>query len=186
VDENLNEIKLTNKQKVFINEYLISFNATEAALKAGYSPKTAYSQGARLLKVVEIKEALRLKLTETAMSSEEVLKRLAEMARGDMADLMEITASGFTLKLSEKNEDGTITVNPKTKLIRKIKQKVTTFLAKNESQEDREVIETELELYSAQDALQLLGKYHALFVDRTELTGKDNGNIVVELVHDKD
>jgi phage terminase small subunit len=184
VDETLDEKKLTNKQKIFINEYLVSFNATEAAIKAGYSVKTAYSQGARLLKDVEIKEILRLKLTETAMSAEEVLKRLAEMARGDMADLMEITSSGFTLKLSEKDPNGEIVVNPKTKLIKKIKQKVTTYLAKNESQEDREVIETELELYSAQEALQLLGKYHALFIDRTELTGIGGDKIIVKVVND--
>lgn len=49
---------LNEKQQLFINEYLIDFNATQAAIRAGYSEKTAYSQGQRLLKQVEIKDAL--------------------------------------------------------------------------------------------------------------------------------
>lgn len=44
--------------KMFASEYLVSGNATEAASKAGYSKKTAYSQGQRLLKNVEIMEAI--------------------------------------------------------------------------------------------------------------------------------
>ena len=45
---------LTGKQQRFVDEYLIDHNATQAAIKAGYSQKTAYSQGQRLLKNVEI------------------------------------------------------------------------------------------------------------------------------------
>lgn len=46
------------KMEIFASEYLILGNATEAALKAGYSPKTAYSHGQRLLKNVEIMEKI--------------------------------------------------------------------------------------------------------------------------------
>lgn len=50
--------ELTYKQKKFCEEYIVSHNATESAIKAGYSDKTAYSQGQRLLKNVEIKKYL--------------------------------------------------------------------------------------------------------------------------------
>jgi hypothetical protein len=110
------------------------------------------------------------------MSADEVLCRLSDIARGDIADLMDITSAGFTFRLLVKDENGNRVVNQNTKLIKKIKQKVTTILGKGES-DDREIIETELELYSAQEALNTLGKYHKLFVDRTELTGKDGGAI---------
>lgn len=51
--------KLTHKQELFCREYVANgYNATQAAIKAGYSPKTAYSSGQRLLKHVEIKSAL--------------------------------------------------------------------------------------------------------------------------------
>lgn len=46
---------MTDKQKRFCNEYLIDCNATQAAIRAGYSEATAYSAGQRLLKNVDIK-----------------------------------------------------------------------------------------------------------------------------------
>ena len=46
------------KQAQFVSEFLVDLNATQAAIRAGYSEKTAYSQGQRLLKNVEIQAAL--------------------------------------------------------------------------------------------------------------------------------
>ena len=46
--------ELTSKQKAFADEYLVDLNATQAAIRAGYSEATAYSQGQRLLKNVEV------------------------------------------------------------------------------------------------------------------------------------
>lgn len=54
---------MTNKQELFILEYQKDFNATRAATAVGYSPKTAYSQGQRLLKDPEIRNALEADLT---------------------------------------------------------------------------------------------------------------------------
>ena len=50
---------MTDKQELFCQEYLKEMNATQAAIKAGYSEKTAYSQGQRLLKNVEIKSRIK-------------------------------------------------------------------------------------------------------------------------------
>ena len=49
---------MTDKQTKFFTEYTKDFNATQAAIRAGYSPKTAYSQGQRLLKNVEVQKAM--------------------------------------------------------------------------------------------------------------------------------
>ncbi len=49
---------LSEKQKRFVAEYLVDLNATQAAIRAGYSPKTAYSQGQRLLKKDDVQEAI--------------------------------------------------------------------------------------------------------------------------------
>ena len=111
------------------------------------------------------------------MGKNEVLDRLADMARGDIADLMDITTAGYTFRLLEKNENGEHVVNPNTKLIKKIKQKVTTIIPRNKDGEEREIVENEIELYSAQDALRDIGKYHALFVERSEITGKGGSPI---------
>ena len=49
---------LTDKQKAFAREYILDFNATQSAKRAGYSEKTAYAQGSALLKKVEIQQAI--------------------------------------------------------------------------------------------------------------------------------
>jgi hypothetical protein len=161
-------VSLSNKRQAFINEYLCTWNATEAARRAGYAHPN--KQGPRLLVNVGIAKDIRQRINEKAMAADEVLQGLADIARGDMADLMEITTSGFTLSLMVDDGNGNKIINPKTKLIKKIKQKVTTYLAKKEDDEDREVIETELELYSAHDAYRDIGRHHALFTDNTDIT----------------
>lgn len=55
---------MTPKAVLFVTEYLRNFNATEAATAAGYSEKTAYSQGSRLLKEPEIQAMVRERLRE--------------------------------------------------------------------------------------------------------------------------
>ncbi len=59
-------MKTTPKQKRFIEEYAVDLNATQAAVRAGYAKKTAYSQGQRLLKKVEIETAIQATLVEVS------------------------------------------------------------------------------------------------------------------------
>lgn len=61
---------MTPKQKLFVKEYLVDLNATRAAISAGYSEKTAYSQGQRLLKHVEVAQ----KIAERAQKQTEKLE----------------------------------------------------------------------------------------------------------------
>ena len=83
--------KLTAKQQLFCHEYLIDLNATQAAIRAGYSKKTAGSIGEENLKKPEIAEVIakckeeRSKRTE--IDSDWLLKRLADEADADVADL---------------------------------------------------------------------------------------------------
>ncbi len=60
---------MTDRQKVFIDAYLDTFNATRAAIIAGYSKKTAYSQGQRLLKKAEIKNEINGKINEKKIAT---------------------------------------------------------------------------------------------------------------------
>ena len=73
---------LTAKQSRFIEEYLVDLNATQAAIRAGYSAKTAGAKGFSLLKKVEIAQTLtvaRMKRAEkTGVTAEMVLERLWE------------------------------------------------------------------------------------------------------------
>ena len=81
---------VTPRQEKFCVEYLINLNATQAAIRAGYSEKTAYSIGQRLLKNVEIKsriKELQDKVFEDGMmSAAEALWRLSKAGRGELKE----------------------------------------------------------------------------------------------------
>lgn len=158
---------LTNKQKAFVAEYLKCWNATKAALNAGYSEKTAYSIGWENLRKPEIQEEITVRLDEVHMSAEEALKLQADIARGDMAELMDVTSMGFSLDMAAAKEKGL------TRLIKKVKQKTTTYIAKKESEEDREVTELEIELYDAQAAIRDVLKIHGKFTEKVDLSNSD-------------
>lgn len=72
----------TNKQRIFIEEYLRCWNATEAAKRAGYSEKTAAVIGHENLRKPNIAEAIQKRIDEKIMSTDEILVRFAEQARG--------------------------------------------------------------------------------------------------------
>ena len=78
------ERELAPKQAAFVQEYLIDLNATQAAIRAGYSEKTAYSQGERLLSNVEVRAAINAAQTnraiKTELNAEWVLTRLQQIA----------------------------------------------------------------------------------------------------------
>ena len=65
---------ITPKQQRFVTEYLIDLNATQAAIRAGYSRKTAQQQGSRLLTNVVVKRAIAAQ-QDRQLKSVEVLKR---------------------------------------------------------------------------------------------------------------
>ena len=78
---------LNERQKRFCDEYLIDLNATQAAIRTGYSEKTAYSQGQRLLKHVEIKAYIEQRMAEKEKEliadQDEILKYLTAVLRGE-------------------------------------------------------------------------------------------------------
>ena len=77
---------MTARQRKFCDEYLISGNATDAAIKAGYSPKTAKSIGQRLLTFVDLKQYIETELEKLHSAkiadAEEVMKYLTSVMRG--------------------------------------------------------------------------------------------------------
>lgn len=137
---------LNDRQQKFVNEYIITLNATESARRAGYSEKTARQIGAENLTKPDIREAIDLALKESAMSRGEVLARLTEQARIDLTPYMMDDGSVDIKKLKA---DG------KGHWIKGIKD---TRYGKA------------IEFYDTHAALVDLGRYHTLFVDRTDLT----------------
>ncbi len=88
---------MTPKQQRFVDEYLVDLNATQAATRAGYSASTAYSQGERLLRNVEVATAIakgkQERAADVGVDARWVLKRLYDEAQADLADLYTETGS---------------------------------------------------------------------------------------------
>ena len=84
---------LTPKQQRFVDEYLIDLNATQAAIRAGYSAKTAYSAGQRLLKDVEVAAAIAKRRAEVSDAAKVdaawVLRQWAAVAAADPNELVQ-------------------------------------------------------------------------------------------------
>lgn len=143
--------KLNKAQEVFVSEYLSCFNATEAYSRAYPKAKrsTAGANGHELLKKTEIQDEITKRLAHVHMSADEALKRLADMARGDVTE--------FISPLGAFDMDA-VKAAGKGHLIKKIKQRTITKIGKGEADEDTEVHDTEIELYDAQSAIEKILK----------------------------
>lgn len=86
----VSDIKLKPKELKFAEEWLKTTNATQSAIKAGYSERTAYSAGNRLLKKVDVRQYIDERLAEMKESSiadtNEVMQFLSSTMRGDIPD----------------------------------------------------------------------------------------------------
>ena len=86
----MSDIKLKPKELIFAEEWLKTTNATQSAIKAGYSERTAYSAGSRLLKKVNVKQYIDERLAEMKENSiadtDEVMQFLSSTMRGDIPD----------------------------------------------------------------------------------------------------
>lgn len=177
------EVKeLSKQQKMFADSYLGAtlFNGTQSARQAGYKgdDNTLAVSASRLLRNAKVSAYIDEKLAAYGMGANEVLARLAEIARGKVDDLLD-DRGNFDLNIARtRNKTGLL---KKLKHKRTIKQKKTEttdsmrqFLAEDEIEDietEVEVIyeEVEFEMYSAHEALRDLGKYHKLFTEKTEM-----------------
>ena len=150
---------ITPKQQVFINEYFLDFNATQAAIRAGYSENTARIQGHRLLTNDNIAAEIKRRMEDRHMKAEEALMLLADQAYGSLNDFVDVFEGGrsFCLNLEKAKEQG------KFHLIKKLKYNAQGL--------------PEIELHDPQKAIELIGKHLGLLTDKTEHTGTIDINV---------
>lgn len=146
-------MRLTHKQRLFIAEYVQSWNAADAARRAGYSQKWAKEMGAENLSKPHIQAEIDRFFREKTMKADEVLGRLAEQARGSIEPFLKAGEKGaLTLDLEAAKKAG------KLHLIKKLRQTADGLM---------------VELHDAQAALVHIGRHQKLFSDSVELTGRD-------------
>jgi phage terminase small subunit len=152
---------LTDRQRVFVLEYLTCFNATQAAKRAGYSPNSARQIGSENLSKPAVKAAIEIGLKAIHLSQDEVLARLSDIAGASLDDFLVPWGRGFRFDIAGAKAAG------KLHLVKKISK------GKNG---------TSIEILDSLEALTLIGKYYKMFTDKTELTGQDGGPVKVEAV----
>ena len=148
---------LNSKQRVFVEEYLTCWNASEAARRAGYKTM-ADSQGARMMLNAGVKEAIEQRIAEKAMTADEVLIRLAEQARANVVDFMDETARAV------QNDEGETTLYQSGALKWEELRKRGHLVKRISFNQYGPIIE----MVDGQAALVHIGRHFKLFTDRVE------------------
>lgn len=147
--------KLTEKQQRFVDEYLIDLNATQAAIRAGYSAKTADVQGSRMLGNVKVQQAISEAMAErskrTGVNQDRVVLELAKIAFVKMTDIVD---NQGRIKSSATEYD--------LACIESMKYK--------ESESDTgSSVEREVKISPKLKALELLGKHLGMWNDKLDV-----------------
>lgn len=147
--------KLTEKQRRFVDEYLIDLNATQAAIRAGYSAKTADQQGSRMLANVKVQQEISEKMAErskrTGVNQDRIILELARIAFLKMTDVVD---SEGRIKEDASEDD--------LACIESIKYK-------HSDTETGSSTEREVKTASKLKAMELLGKHLGMWNDRLDV-----------------
>lgn len=156
--------KMTAKQRRFCDEYLIDLNATQAAIRAGYSEKTAGVIGAENLKKPYIAEYIEQRMAEKEAAliadQDEVLKYLTAVMRREMSENVVVTVSKER-SFYAPDDGGTMRKNT-------VKEEIP------------QIVEIPARLSDANKAAELLGKAYGLYTDRVEADVDMELNITVD------
>lgn len=146
---------LTAKQKRFCDEYLVDLNATQAAIRAGYSEKTAGVIGCENLSKPNIKEYIEKRMAEKEddliAKQDEVMRYLTAVMRRELKENVVVTVSEEQSSF-EPDEMGTM----RKKTVKK---------------EHPQIVEIPAKLSDANKAAELLGKAYSIFTESVEIGG---------------
>ena len=149
---------MTKKQKRFVEEYLVDLNATQAAIRAGYSPQTARDIGCENLTKPNIQNAIATAMADrsrrTGINQDRVIQEIAKLAFLNPVDVIDMDEA--TIK-DEANRDDTA-------CIASVKVKVIPGEGGN-------ITEREVKTYDKLKALELLGKHLGMFTDKLKMEG---------------
>ena len=153
--------QLTAKQRRFVAEYLIDLNATQAAIRAGYSKKTAEQGAAQLLRNIKVAAAIaagQAKQEQRAeVAADDVIRELAKIGFANMLDYVRVTEEGdAVVDLSKLTREQAAAIG-----------EVTVEDFKDGRGDDaRDVRRVKFKLSDKRAALVDLGRHFALFTDK--------------------
>lgn len=163
--------KLTPKQQLFVQEYVVDLNATQAAIRAGYSRKTACKIGSENLQKPDIQAAIaeyqKERFESIDLSAEMVLKEMARIAFVDIRKAFD--ENGNLLSIPDLPED-----------IARAIAGIDVSTWKEKGEDGGEEVTKKIKLIDKRPALESLGKHFKLFTDRMEHLGKDGKELFSE------
>jgi phage terminase small subunit len=170
--------KLTDKQRLFVKEYLVDLNATQAALRAGYSPKTAFAIGYENLTKHYIREAVEREMKKREqrieITADRVLEEFAKIAFTNLPGIVDYSNGMMTISNFEELTD------EQKACIKKFKVKTMTRLDRDG--EATEVDTIELEMNDKLKALEKLGHHLGLFAPKVNAKENGDGGFTFEFV----
>lgn len=164
VRERPKQVKLHPKHRLFVEYYLRSANATQAAISAGYSEASAFMYGSQLLRVPKIREAIEYRLYKHEIKSEKVLQEIGHMAFSNMADYLKIAEDGLP------QIDFTDTTRAQWAALQEYKEDAT---GGDGDGERKRVVRRTIKLQSKPHALEMLAKHLHLLDTRIEIDVSD-------------
>jgi len=175
---------LTPRQQRFVDEYIVSLNATQAAIKAGYSTKTAEVQGSRLLRNVQVSKGVAQGMTERAeahgITEARVLGELAAMAFSSVTHYQQNPVTGL-LELAPGAPPNAMAA------VSSVEYETETIGGTAEG-DDAPIVrrKVKFKLWDKPGQVKLAGRYKAVagFFEKMEVTGKDGGPLSVEDARD--
>lgn len=152
---------MTRKKRLFVAEYLKDLNATQAAIRAGYSPKSAGATGYDLLNEPEISAELakstQKRLEDAGIDANKVLKELGLLAFANIGDFLKITPEGDPMiDLSKMTREQSAALAA---------AEVEDYV-EGRGDNSRAVRRVKIKMIDKRAALVDLGKYLGLFVER--------------------
>lgn len=168
---------LTPKQQRFVEEYLIDLNGKQAAIRTGYSPKTAEVQASRLLSKANVAAAVQrgmeARSRRALVTADEVVLELKKLGFANMLDYIRVDNEGEAyIDLSSVDRD-------KAAAIQEVTSEVYTD---GRGDNARDVKRTKFKLTDKRAALVDLGRHLGLFKDKMEHSGEMQTNIEVRFV----
>lgn len=161
-------MKLNAMQTRFVEEYLVSLNATQAAINAGYSERTANQQASRLLANVKVRaileEAMNKRSEQVKVDAEYVLSRLGEIDQMDAADIL--------------NDDGSVkAIHDWPKIWRQMISGLDVMEIAQGDEETRIAVVKKIKWPDKVKNLELIGRHVGVqaFKDRVEHSGSIKG-----------
>jgi len=169
---------LTKKQRAFVEEYLVDLNATQAAIRAGYSAKSAAEIGYENLRKPQIVEAIaeaqKARSERTQITADMVVKELALLGFANMQDYVRITSDGEPyINLSDLTREQAAAIS----------EVAVDDYTEGRGKNAREVRKVRVKFHDKRGALVDIGKHLGMFIERHEHTGKDGGPIEHEVIH---